>query len=290
MKQLHIARNLLNSLMLAEILTACSNDQTIAPTENVGVVGGDKNTRVSAAVRLVKDGNFVFQYIKNGKLSGKISKVTGSDYRIEYTYDNSNPAGDLWITKKIYGMPGNWLKTELKYQVINGICVASENVTYGDSYQYKYSAHNLLDEVTITNSVSDKIETRKYFYAPSGATDGFRLYKIKTNITESGKIVSEKERTITYTPTPDKYPLNPGYTELDQHLPIFGKFSDLLPKDVYETGVTDNILHQSLEKNTYSTDANGLVTSRTTEYINEYFPSGITYNSILKYSTNWQGI
>lgn len=290
MKQIHIAGNLLKSLMLAGLLTACHNDQMVTPAKNTEVVATDQSAKVSAALRLVKDDQAVLQYIKNGKFSGKISKITGNEYRIEYTYDNNNPAGDLWITCKHYIKSSNELKKHFQYQVINGICIASQDVKYGYSYLYKYGPQNLLDEVQISNNASGKSETRKYLYAPSGAASGFRLYKIATSKKEAGEIVSNTECTITYTTTQDKYPLNPEYTELDQHLPIFGKFSDVLPKEVYKTGTIYNILQQSLTKYTYGTDVDGLVTSRKTEYVCTDNPSVVSYYAILKYSTNWQGI
>lgn len=290
MKQLRITGNLLKSLAFSCLLTACNHGELVNPTEKTGVAISDQNAKTSPLTRLIKDGDWNLQYIKNGKFLGKISKASTNGFRHEYTYDNNNPNGTLWINRKSYSTSTNELVGNLKYQVVNGLCVASKDLKYGHLYQLKYAAHDLLDEVKITNSGVDKIETRKYLYAPSGATDGFRLYKVITNITESGKITSTKECTITYNAVTDKYPLNPGHTGVDRWLPIFGKFSDLLVKDVYETGVTNNISQQSLAKYTYSIDADGFPTSRTLEYTCTDNPSSVFLNSILKYSSNWQGI
>jgi len=290
MKQIHITGSLIKGLALCCLLTACNHDDLINPTENTGIATNDQNAKISPLNRLIKDGNWNLQYIKNGKFLGKISKVYTNGYYSEYTYDNNNPAGDLFITQKSYSTSNSELVGSFKYQVANGICVASEDMKHGYLYQYKYTVHNLLDEVQISGGGSDKVETRKYFYAPSGATDGFRLYKVTTNIIESGKIVSNKECTITYHAIPDKYPTNPGHTGVDRFLPIFGKFSDLLVKDVYETGFSYNIPQQSLAKYTYSINADGLATSRTLEYACTDNPSPVSSSAILKYSVNWQGI
>jgi hypothetical protein len=263
----------------------------IDPASNNGVAFNDQDARISAALRLVMDGQATFQYIKNGKLSGRISKVITTGYNIEYTYDNNNPAGDLGITRKVYSKPSNTLETEYKYQVINGLCVTSQNVTNGTSYQYKYNAQNLLEEVQISYNGAGESATQKYFYAPSGAANSFILYKIDFKKMKSGTVILAKQQKIIYTGIPDKYPLNPGYAELDPYLPIFGKFSHLLPKEIHENELFQGIIHkESFTTYTYSTDVDGLATSRTTNFVCTDNPSVVSYTAALKYSTNWQGI
>jgi hypothetical protein len=291
MKQIQLAGNLLKSSVLAVLLTACHNDQIVAPTEKSEVAVNNENARIPAALRLVKDGQATLQYIKNGKFSGRISKQITTDYSIEYTYDNNNPAGDLWITRKVYEKSSNTLKKEYKYQVVNGRCVTSQNVTYGYSYQYKYNAHNLLDEVQISYNGAGESATQKYIYAPSGAANSFIPYKIEFKKIKSGNIISTKTQKIIYTAMPDKYPLNPGYTELDPYLPIFGKFSHLLPKEIHENELFQGIIHkQAFTTYTYSTDVDGLATSRTANFVCTDNPSVVSYSASLKYSINWQGI
>jgi hypothetical protein len=291
MKQIRIAGRLFKSLLLAGLLAACHNDQTIIPDEMVGVERNDQTAKISSLTRLVKDGNTTLQYVKSGKFFGKISKTdngSSSNYRYEYTYDDNNPTGDLWISKKQYKKSNGLLVQEWKYKVVNGRCVASERVAWGYSFDYTYNQQGLLDEIKIiiNGSVSGNW---KYSYNYNAATSSYRLAKIISNSVQLGP---KHEYSLTYTSTLDKYSLSlPEVGDIDKYLPIFGKFSDVLIQKCTTKSLEYPNNPWVNDNYTYITDNDGLVTTRTTEttYGNNP-PSGSGYVETLKYSDNWQGL
>jgi hypothetical protein len=289
MKRFQIAGNLLKSLLLVGMLTACNNDQMVNPGETAGVQVNDRNAKFSSLTRLVKEGDNTIQYVKSGQFFGKISKVdySSTNYRFEYTYDNNNPAGDLWISKKQYYKPTNSFVQEWKYKISNGICVTSEAVALGYSFEYKYNLQGLLEEVQmiVQGNVS---ATWKYTYTYNAVTNAYRLGKI---VTASTKFGPGNEYTFTYNSTPDIYSLNFEYANIDKYLPVFGKFSDVLVEKMVEKSLQSPANPSQNYNYTYSTDNDGLVTAQTTQKtFGNNPPSGSGYTVIRKYSSNWQGI
>jgi hypothetical protein len=290
MKQLHIAGNLLKTLVLAGLLTACHNDQTIAPTETSGVERNDQSAKISPLLRLVKEGERTIQYLKTGKFAGKVSKVdygSSSNYYATYGYDDNNPAGDLWISKKLFNKAGNSFVQEWKYKVSNGVCVLSQDLVQAYSYQYLYNGQGQLDEVKliINGGVSAKL---KYSYNFNAATNTYRLNKIVETSTNFGPNI---EFTFEYSPLPDNYSLNFSIYNIDKYLPIFGKSSDVLVEKRVEKSLANPANPAQNYNHTYTVDSDGLVILRKVEKtFGNTSPSGSGTAEALKYSTSWQGI
>lgn len=290
MKQFRIAGNSLRCFLLAGIMTACNHDEPITPTQNSATEVSDQNAKISSLTRLVKDGERTIQYVKSGKFFGRISSLSEpswSNYRYEYTYDDNNPAGDLWISKKQYQKSNNLFVQEWKYKVVNGRCVASERVASGFTFEYLYSPQGLLDEIkmAVKGTMSG---TWKYSYNYIAATNAYRLAKITENSIQSGP---KFEFTFTYTSTADKYSLNSTDGNIDKYLPIFGKFSDVLIQKRTTKSLQYPANPLEHENYTYITDADGLVTTKTSQITTgNNPPSGAGYTEVLKYSDAWQGI
>lgn len=290
MKQFRISGVVFKCLFLAGIMTACNHDDVVNPTETAGVQANNQNAKISSLTRLVKDGERTIQYVKSGKFFGKISALSEpiwSNYRYEYTYDDSNPSGDLWISKKQYQKSNGLFVQEWKYKVVNGRCITSESIAQGYYFEYLYNPQGLLDEIkmSVKGSVSG---TWKYSYNYNAATNAYRLVKITENSVQFGP---KLEFTFTYTSTPDKYPLNSPDGNIDKYLPIFGKFSDVLmqKRTTKSLEYPNNPLEH--ENYTYITDNDGLVTTKTRVITTgNNPPSGAGYTETLKYSDNWQGI
>lgn len=287
MKRIHIAGNLLKSLMLAGLLTACNHDQAITPVEAPEVTANRQNAKISALIRLVKDNDRSIQYVKSGKFLGKVSKVTESaanGYRYEYSYDDSNPNGDIWINKKKYFKSSNALVREWKYKITNGLCVFSEDNTGSYHYEYKYTAQGYLDEIKFFDGNS-MTYYYKYSYNYNGASNSYRITNINF-MDQNSNIVHQ--HIFTYTATKDNYSLNFENGEIDKYLPNFGKSGDVLIGQLISQW-TDPKNPVSKKEYTYTLDADGLVTSKNI---------GLTLNNVYKgstteafiYSTKWQGI
>jgi hypothetical protein len=290
MKQFKICASAFKCILLAGIMTACNHDDVVGPTQTTEIQANNQNAKISSLTRLVKDGERTIQYVKSGKFFGKISALSEpswSNYRYEYTYDDNNPAGDLWISKKQYQKSNNLFVQEWKYKVVNGRCVASEGLAQGYSYQYIYNAQGLLDEIKMSanGSVSGNWKYSYSYYAP---TSSYRLDKVTHNSVQFGP---QLEFTFLYTQTPDKYTLNEGDGNMDRYLPIFGKFSDVLVAKRTEKSLVNPANPSQNYNRTYTTDADGLVVTRTTiTTTGNNPPSGAGNTETLKYSDNWQGI
>jgi YD repeat-containing protein len=282
MKRFQIAGSLFNCIALAALLAACNHDEAVAPKQDSDITINDENAKINAELKLVNHDGVILQYIKSGKFTGKISKATAPGYNIEYTYSNNNPAGDLWVNRKLYAKPGNTLIEDYNYQVSNGLCITAEDVKNGIQYQYKYNAQSLLEEV----KWGSKTET--YTYGYSAATSSYRLAYVTRIVKHLGQIESMKKFNITYTAAVDKYPMNPQlipFNGIDQYLPIYGKFSDVLPKEVQEVSITpDGSTLQDNKTYSYGFNGNGYVTSKTLTAGNS------SWNFTYSYSSNWQGI
>lgn len=289
MKKLTLTVSLLKGLAFAALLTACNNDQAVMPIETASASVNNQNAKISSLLRLIKEGDRTIQYVKSGKFFGRVSNIdegSSTNYRLEYSYNDNNPAGDVWISKKRFSKSTNTFIQEWKYKVTNGLCVTSEDVAQGYSYEYKYNAQGLLDEIKMIVQGNTSANW-KYTYTFNAATGAYRLSKIVNSSVQFGPNV---ESTFTYTAKPDIFPLNQVHGNIDKYLPIFGKFSDVLIEKVTEKSLQNPANPSENTKFTYITDVDGLVTSRTTEYTTGNSPSGVSYTALLKYSTTWQGI
>lgn len=117
-----------------------------------------------------------------------------------------------------------------------------------------------------------------------------RLDKI-TDIGESGPYI---EYRFTYSSTPDKYPLNPKYTEneMDKYLNVFGTFSDMLVQNVVSDELEGPDGYMASNNYTYTLNADGYVATKT----NLYYPD-INHNNdsmviteVLDYANTWPGL
>lgn len=290
MKQFKTSGYLLKSLALVGLLAACNNEQAVVPIEKNNIAVHNENAKISPLLRLIKEGERTIQYIKTGKFAGKVSKVdygSSSNYYATYAYDDNNPAADLWISKKLFNKAGNSFVQEWKYKVSNGVCVLSEDVVQGYSYQYLYNGQGQLDEVKliVQGGVSAKL---KYSYNFNAATNSYRLSKIVETSTNFGP---NAEFTFEYSSLPDNYSLNFPTYNIDKYLPIFGKFSDVLVGKRVEKSLANPANPAQNYYHTYTVDSDGLVISRKVEKtFGNTPPSGSGDTEVLKYSTNWQGI
>lgn len=279
MKQVHITGKLLMSLLVAGLLTACNSDQLIGPIQADSNTEISKNAKISSEVLLIKDGDDSLEYVKSGKFAGKLAKTSYSYGYTLYTYDDS--AGDLWITSRKYSKASNKLVHHKTYQIANGRCIASKDLTNKFSYEYKYNSLGSLIEIKRFFGVHTL--TQQFSYKAI-APNVQRLNKI-THINESGPIMEYK---FSYSPQQDKYFLNPYHTQLDKYLRVFGTFSDKLVQDV-----TTDYLDGSASSNnyTYVLNGDGYVTSRTDLYHpNIYEPYSDVSTQILEYTNAWQGL
>jgi hypothetical protein len=297
MKRFQIAGNLLKSLLLVGMLTACNNDQMVNPTGTAGVEANDRNARVSSLLKLNKIDNHNIQYVKSGKFFGRILRFNhtfnGVDYYTEYTYDDNNPANILWISAKTYDKATKQpVGVETKHQVSNGHCVASSTIagfsTY--SYEYKYNALGLLEEIKQLPPNAGSWISKKFSYIFNPATSTYRLDKI-SSYSAKGLVTENK---YTYSSKKDNYLLNPSDDQtipLDTYLPIYGYFSDALAESVEHSNVNSGV--NNYYKIDYLFNSDGFVISRTREL--HPFGKGSNINvststSTFQYSTNWQGI
>lgn len=290
MKKLHITGNLLKLFMLGALLTGCQNNDVMSPQETAGVTVNDQNAKINAELKLVKDGTNNLVYIKSGRFTGKLSKVYGQNYNTEYLYDDST--GDLWITSKRYQKTTNALIQETKYKIVNGKCVTSIDITNGWTSQYLINEVGRLNEINLSKGSLTQKQVFSYEYI--SATGAERLKKIVFS-TPTGEY---KQVTFTYTiggsgEKPDKYHLNAEHTGLDMYLPYFGKFSDVLVRQVEITPLPYTNQTKPYYKFYYGINSDGYASSRE----REFYPLGWgneagkqSYYFALSYSTNWQGL
>ena len=288
--------SLFKCFLLAGLLTSCENDQAVAPTGTDGITVNERNAKASLLLRLTKVDNNNIQYVKSGKFFGRIARINstfnGVDHYTEYTYDDNNPANTLWISAKTYNQVTKQLGVETKHQVANGRCVASSTVTSFStySYEYKYNAVGLLEEIKQLPPYAGSWISKKFTYLFNPATSTHRLDKISSYST-NGLVTQIK---YTYSSKKDNYSLNPSEDQsipLDTYLPIYGYFSDVLPESVEHSNVNSGV--NIYNKVDYLFDSDGYVISRTREL--HPFGKGSNINvststSTFQYSTGWQGI
>jgi hypothetical protein len=290
MKKLHIAGNLLKVLLFGALLTGCQNDDVLSPQETAGTVTEEQSGKVNAELKLVKDGANTLVYIKSGRFTGRLSKVYGQYYNTEYLYDDST--GELWITSKRYQKTTSALVQETKYKIVNGRCVTSIDVTNGWTSQYTINEMGRLNEINLSKGSLTQKKVFTYNYISATGTD--RLAKIVT----STPVGEYQQINFTYTfggnaEKVDKYPLNPEHTGLDMYLPYFGKFSDLLVKQVEVIPLPYTNQAKPYYRFFYGINSDGYATSREREYYPLGWGNAAGKESIysgLQYSTNWQGI
>lgn len=290
MKKLHIPGNLLKALLIGTLLTGCQNDDVLSPQETAGVTIDDQNAKVNAELKLVKDGTNTLVYIKSGRFTGKLSKVYGQYHNTEYLYDDST--GDLWITSKKYQKSTNSLVQEVKYKIVNGRCITSIDVTSGWTSQYTINEVGRLNEINLSKGALTQKKVFTYNY--NSTTGAERL----ANIITSTPVGAYEQINFTYTiggngELKDKYPLNPEHTGLDMYLPYFGKFSDVVVKQVEVTPLPYTNQAKPYYRFYYGINSDGYATSREREYYPLGWGNSAGKQSIyggLQYSTNWQGI
>lgn len=281
MKRFRITGNLLKTLALAGLLSACNHDESVTPTQTVDVTVKDQNAKISPLLRLVDDDNGSVQYVKSGKFFGRVSRANEapwSGYYLTYAYNDSNPSGDLWITRKLYMSSNNLFIKEERYKVVNGLCMLNED-DFGNIHEYSYTPQGYMNEIKYTKK-GILSGFWKYAYNYIGSDQTYRLSKIEHKKDDK----PYHTYNYTYKQIQDKYPLNIEEGNVDKYLPIFGKGSDL---------VLETIVDQDFETNksittfytSYVTDGDGLVTSR----------DRIKYSALhiekFKYSAStWQGI
>ncbi|WP_353722024.1 hypothetical protein [Dyadobacter sp. 676] len=237
--------------------------------------------------RLVKDGGITPQYVKSGKFFGRVSRVDEYGGYATYAYDDNNPAGNLWITKKWYNTNGNGLGKEYKFLVVNGRCISSTSKDFVTNdvlnYIYTYNAQGQLEEAKLSNG-----NAYKYSYKFYPATNSYQLDKLII-VFECNLI---GEAAFKYNALANKYSIGNNYGNIEKYLPIFGKFNDLLvdATEEFQYSPPDVI---STSKFTYTLDSDGLPTNIMT--LHDTKENGVskkveTENRIYKYSDNWQGI
>lgn len=290
MKKLHIAGNLLKVLMLGALLTGCQNGDVLSPEEKAGTTVNDESGKINAELKLVKDGTTTLQYVKQGRFTGKLSKVSKTAEYTLYSYDDSS--GDLWITSKTYSKSNDALINETKYKILRGICVTRMNVTSGWTSQFVYNEAERLDEINMSNGSLTQKWVLTYDYNSITGTERLNHIVKSTPVGDYEQInffytlglVSEKK---------DKYALNSQFLGIDPYLPYFTKCSDVLIQQVFIKPLpysNQAIPHYKLD---YTFDANGYAIARSIDL----YPLGFgmeagkqNFYNVYQYSTNWGGI
>jgi|GEM_PF-1739180 len=290
MKKLHITGNLLKALILGALMTGCQNDDVLSPQETAGVTVNDESAKINAELKLVKEGLTTLQYIKQGRFTGKLSKVSETAYYTQYTYDDST--GDLWVTSKRYNKSTNALVEEIKYKIINGRCTTSINLTTNWTSQFVYNEVGRLNEINLSSGSLSQKQVFTYDYNSTTGTERLR------QVVKSTPAGAYQQINFLYTigvlpEKPDKYPLNSEHLGLDRYLPYFTKFSDVLIQQVQITPLPYTNQAKPYYRYYYSINTDGYATGRN----KEYFPLGygneagkLGFYGAFDYSTNWQGI
>ena len=290
MKKLNIAGQVLKAMVFAGLLAGCQNQDLVSPTDSATATISDQNAKTNAELKLVKDGATTLQYIKSGRFTGYLSKVSETAYYTVYSYDDST--GELWITSKKYGKASDALVKEVKYQISNKRCIKSIDVTNNRTSEYKYNETGRLDEI---NELCGGLAQKKVFkYDYISDADAERL----SDITISNSAGAFQRVNFFYTvggqpPKEDKYFLNPENSGFDKYLTIFGKFSDVLVQRAQITPLPYTNQSKPFFQYYYGLDYNGYINSVT----REYYPLGYGYNAgkqssynLVKFSTQWSGI
>lgn len=280
----------IRGMLLAGLLGACQNEDALIPSESNSTLLNDQNAKTTAEIKLVKNGETTLQYIKSGRFTGNLSKVSEVAYYTNYSYDDSS--GDLWITSKCYAKTSNALVKEIKYQISNNRCIKSIDVTNGRNYEFKYNETGRLNEINESGGGPSQKHVFKYDYISDLGVE--RL----NEITSSNSAGPFKRVNFFYTvggqpSKQDKYHLNPDNSGLDKYLPVFGKFSDALVQRAQITPLPYTNQSKPFFQYYYGLDYNGYVSSVT----KEYYPLGYGYNAgkqtsygLLTFSANWAGI
>jgi hypothetical protein len=277
MKQIRIVGRLFKGLALVGLLSACNHENKVTPIQTTGITANDPNAKISSLLRLVDDSGREIQYVKSGKFFGKLSRVGKApwdNYYVTYTYNDNNPAGDLWISKKTYMASNNSFVKEHKFKIVNGLCVLSENGT-GETFEYKYNPQGYLDEIKQFDQ-GLLVESWKYKYDLT-----YRLNTVEHK--KDGKPYHSYH--FTYKPVQNKYPLNIEYGIKDRYLPFFGNHSNQLIHEVFDQNFMTNKTFIKTYYSSYLTDSDGLVTSQ------DMVEYSAAWTETFKYSaTTWQGL
>lgn len=287
MKTTKLASTLCLASILAALLVGCEQDLTTTPASKTSESAN--NARGNTLVRLVKQDNNSIQYNKSGTYFGLISKAEKSDSYTEYSYGSIYQSNHVMISVKQFNKTTKQLIYEQKFEIENGRCISSTNSKTGHSYQYKYNAQGLLDEVLdIHPSFASGVAKEKFTYSYNAATNSYRL----TRIDKSDASGALDEKIFTYSTKQNNSFPNLDYIgyEVESYLPIFGTFSDALIESVEYNHFASGV--KLYDKYGYTLDSDGYVTSRT----KEFHPLGkanasMSMSSItFQFSMNWQGI
>ncbi|WP_157504603.1 hypothetical protein [Dyadobacter beijingensis] len=298
MKKLHIAGNLLKGLLLAGMLTGCQNDDVLNPQLQESAFANEAGAKVNAELKLTKDGVTSLQYIKSGRFTGWISKVSETNYYTQYYYVDGG-GNNFSVTSKRYQKSNNGLVEELQYNIVNGKCLSSIDKTSNINYEYNYSEVGRLNWIKSTANGSSSKRIFTYDYISATGVERLNILTFASNVTAANPNgITYKTIDYNYYKSgvgniPDKYHLNPQFSELDRYLPIFGKFSDALITDLTAKLASDPSSLIPFYRFTYTLNSDGYPTFRTIEY----FPGGAgnnngkqTISGELKYSTSWAGL
>lgn len=285
MKKYHFSQFFLKYSLITGVLLGCQNDQIPTPVASESITEINQHAKISAEVLLVKDGDYSLEYIPSGKFAGKLAKVSNIYNYTDYSYNDST--GDLWITSKKYSKASNKLVHQKTYHIVNGRCVSGKDLTQQFSFTFQYNVLGSLVEMKRVAGVHTLTRQFSYkFIAPNKQ----RLDKI-TDIGESGPYI---EYRFTYSSTPDKYPLNPKYTEheMDKYLNIFGTFSDMLVQNVVSDELEGPDGFIASNNYTYTLNADGYVTSKTNLYYPDINHSNYSevLTEVLDYANTWPGL
>jgi hypothetical protein len=283
----------IQGMLMLGMLGACQNEDALAP-QNGSAPREEQNARTAAAeLKLVKDGLNNIQYIKSGRYTGRVSKVSGPYYYTTYSYVDGATTDTYTIVSKRYQKASNILEKEIHYLINNGRCTQSTDITNNYVLNYQYSGEfGRLDQISY---VGNSTKVNFTYASGSGSAIGSdRLQKI----TYSNSNGAYKEVVFTYTigmsPTKEaKYPLNHEHTDLDKYLPIFGKFSDVLVQQVIVSPLPYTNQSKPYYKYYYGLNNDGYAISQE----RQYYPLGYGFDAgkeanftVQNYSTNWQGI
>ena len=216
---------------------------------------------------------------------GLVSRVSNATTYKKYTYNDNNGTTNLFITCGTYSQATNAKGGETVYEIANGRCIAATG-SNGTAYEYKYNAAGLLEEATLFYQSS--WVKWNYSYIFNAATNAYRLDKV-TAVNNAGPV---EEAKFSYTSIADKYQLNPENINAEPLMPFFGKFSDVLVKDI-EIKSLSATQWTYFREYSYVLDNGGYVTSRTQVYHPFGKGSNVSLSTSVmdfKYSQNWQGI
>ena len=98
---------------------------------------------------------------------GLVSRVSSATTYKKYTYNDNNGTTNLFITCGTYSQATNAKGAESIYEIANGRCIGIKG-SNGTTYEYKYNASGLLEEVTLFYQSSWAKWTYSYIFNEEG--------------------------------------------------------------------------------------------------------------------------